>query len=84
MSEMDVVLYGKRNCCLCDDAKAMLNELADEFSFHIKEVNIYEDDALLEKYQIMIPVVEINGKEVAYGIIHKSVIIQHIKNIVKS
>ncbi|CAM4055821.1 glutaredoxin [Bacillus manliponensis] len=81
---MDVVLYGKHDCCLCEEAKEVLQELTDEFSLHIKEVNIYEDDELLEKYQIMIPVVEIDGKEVAYGIIHKSDIIQHINNIVKS
>lgn len=62
----------------------MLQELTSEYSLHIKEVDIYEDDALLEKYQVMIPVVEIDGKEVAYGIIHKNVMIQHIKNIVKS
>lgn len=62
----------------------MLQELASEYLLHIKEVDIYEDDALLEKYQIMIPVVEINGKEVAHGIIHKSVIIHYISNIVKS
>lgn len=81
---MEVILYSKRNCCLCEEAKVMLQELTSEYSLHIKEVDIYEDDALLEKYQVMIPVVEIDGKEVAHGIIHKNVMIQHIKNIVKS
>ena len=71
---MKVVLYSKDECCLCDNAKAILRELQKEFSFQVEEVDIYKDDALLEKYQIMIPVVEIDGKEVQCGIIQKDVI----------
>ncbi|WP_129730041.1 MULTISPECIES: glutaredoxin family protein [Bacillaceae] len=71
---MKVVLYSKDECCLCDNAKAILRELQKEFSFQVEEVDIYKDDALLEKYQIMIPVVEIDGKEIQCGIIQKDVI----------
>ncbi|MFP3125183.1 glutaredoxin family protein [Ectobacillus funiculus] len=71
---MKVVLYSKGECCLCDNAKAILRELQKEFSFQVEEVDIYKDDALLEKYQIMIPVVEIDGKEIQCGIIQKDVI----------
>lgn len=71
---MKVVLYSKDECCLCDNAKAILRELQKEFSFQVEEVDIYKDDALLERYQIMIPVVEIDGKEIQCGIIQKDVI----------
>lgn len=71
---MKVVLYSKEECCLCDNAKAILQELQREFSFQIEEVNIYKDDVLLEKYQIMIPVIEIDGEEVQCGIIQKDMI----------
>ena len=71
---MKVVLYSKDECCLCANAKVLLRELQKEFSFQVEEVDIYKDDALLEKYQIMIPVVEIDGKEVQCGIIQKDVI----------
>jgi glutaredoxin len=69
-----VVLYSKKECGLCDKAKAIIEELKAEFPLSVTEVDIYKDDALLEKYQIMIPVVEINGEEAAFGIIHKDVI----------
>jgi len=67
-------LYSKTNCPLCDKAKQVLQELQKEFTFQIKEIDIYQDDALLEKYQLMIPVIEIDGEEVAFGMIQKDVI----------
>ncbi|SFA44037.1 Glutaredoxin [Parageobacillus thermantarcticus] len=71
---MIIHLYSKTNCPLCDKAKQVLQELQKEFTFQIKEIDIYQDDALLEKYQLMIPVIEIDGEEVAFGMIQKDVI----------
>ncbi|MFD3446505.1 glutaredoxin family protein [Microbacteriaceae bacterium 4G12] len=71
---MEVILYSKENCCLCEEAKVILQELAGEYELQIREIDIYKNDQLLEKYQIMIPVVEIAGEEIEAGIIHKDVI----------
>lgn len=75
---MEVILYTKEECGLCQKAKKLLQELQDEYVFDLKEINIYEDEQLLEKYHLMIPVVEMEGEEVEYGIIHKDVIINSI------
>ncbi|MEI4830000.1 MULTISPECIES: glutaredoxin family protein [Bacillus] len=75
---MEVILYTKEECGLCQKAKKLLQELKTEYVFDLKEINIYEDEQLLEKYHLMIPVVEIEGEEVEYGIIHKDVIINSI------
>lgn len=74
----------KNDCGLCVKAKQVLQEVQCEYSFQIEEIDIYEDNDLLEKYHLMIPVVEIDGKQVEYGNIHKGVIINYIKNAVKS
>ncbi|SFM21839.1 Glutaredoxin-like domain [Gracilibacillus orientalis] len=55
---MKLKLYGKENCSLCDDAKATLEMLQQDYLFEIEEINIYNDDELLETYQLMIPVVK--------------------------
>ncbi|MBJ8007622.1 MULTISPECIES: glutaredoxin family protein [Bacillus cereus group] len=81
---MKVVLYTKKDCGLCVKAKQILKEVQGEYSFQIEEIDIYEDNDLLEKYHLMIPVVEIGGKQVGYGNIHKGVIINYINNSVKS
>lgn len=64
--------YTKTNCPLCEKGKAVVQELAKEFPLEIHEFDIYEDDALLELYQVMIPVVEIDGEVVSFGMIDKN------------
>ncbi|WP_020061702.1 glutaredoxin family protein [Bacillus sp. 123MFChir2] len=75
---MEVILYTKEECGLCQKAKKLLQELQDEYVFDLREINIYEDEKLLERYHLMIPVVEVEGEEVEYGVIHKDVIINSI------
>ncbi|MBA2875729.1 glutaredoxin family protein [Thermaerobacillus caldiproteolyticus] len=71
---MVVNLYSKVDCPLCEKAKAVLQELQKEYDFQINEIDVYSDDALLEKYQLMIPVVEIDGEEIDYGMIQKEIL----------
>lgn len=71
VAAMNVIMYTKTGCPLCEKAKQILVELQDEYAFHLQEVDIYQDDDLLEKYQLMIPVVVIDGEEVAFGQIQK-------------
>jgi glutaredoxin len=71
VAKMDVIMYTKIGCPLCEKAKRVLIELQEERSFNLQEIDIYQDDSLLEKYQLMIPVVAIDGEEVAFGQIQK-------------
>ncbi|MCC3355973.1 glutaredoxin family protein [Bacillus sp. REN16] len=80
---MQVTMYSKENCSLCIKAKKMIEELSEDYPLDLHEVDIYKDDELLEKYQIMIPVIEIDGNEVEYGIIHKETIQEYLRNIEK-
>lgn len=57
---LQVIFYTKEICSLCEDAYALLKMLQFEYSFKIEEVDIYSDDRLLEKYQLLIPAVKIN------------------------
>lgn len=68
---MKLKFYTKVDCPLCEKAKARLQELQSQMDFTIEEVDIYQDDELLERYQIMIPVVEYQGEMLGYGIIDK-------------
>lgn len=68
------VLYTREGCPLCDKAMALLIELQEEMPFHVETVNIYDDERLLEEYQLMIPVLHIDGKMAGYGILEKDLI----------
>lgn len=56
----EVVLFGKKGCCLCDDAKEALAAAGVSF----REVDITRDPGLLQEYGTTIPVVEVDGAAV--------------------
>jgi glutaredoxin len=60
---MEVVIYSKPGCHLCDVVKAQLARLRVSIAFELREVNILEDAASLEKFKEEIPVVFINGRK---------------------
>lgn len=60
-----VVVYTRAGCHLCDEAMAILRGLRSEVSFELSEVDIEQDDVLLKLYQWRIPVVTVDGVEVA-------------------
>lgn len=56
---MKIVFYGKPECHLCDDARAVLERVGVPF----EEIDITTDDALHAAYLERIPVVTIDGDE---------------------
>ena len=68
-SSADVVVYGKPGCHLCDIAKAVIRSVRQRREFRLEEKNILDDPADYERYKELIPVIVVNGREVArYGI----------------
>ena len=58
-----LVLYSRPGCCLCDDAREILESVRSRRPFDFSEVDIDADDALLRAYLERIPVVTIDGVE---------------------
>jgi glutaredoxin len=63
MSGPQVVLYGRDGCCLCDDARVILERVRAAHPFTLTEVDIDGDEHLLRAYLERIPVVTIDGHE---------------------
>jgi glutaredoxin len=59
-----VVLYGKADCHLCDEARAVLERMRAETPFELVERDIAADEGLHRRYLERIPVVEVDGEEV--------------------
>jgi glutaredoxin len=53
----------KKDCCLCDDAKAIIEQVIAEMPAELKMTDIESDPELFERYKEKIPVVLINGDE---------------------
>lgn len=56
---MNIVVYTREGCHLCDDAVALLRRHGQE----PRLVDIDADSQLRERYNLCVPVVEIDGKE---------------------
>jgi glutaredoxin len=55
---MQIVVYSRPGCHLCDDALALLAK----FNLSAREVNIDDDPKLREQFDTCVPVVEIDGQ----------------------
>lgn len=55
------ILYSSKECCLCDDAMALIEQIKAERAVTVSKVDIYQDKALLIKYRTRIPVLKEEG-----------------------
>jgi glutaredoxin len=60
---MKVEIYSKADCSLCDDAKAILEEVRLRVPFELVEIDIEKDASAFERYRYDIPVVFIDGQK---------------------
>jgi glutaredoxin len=58
-----VTLFGRPDCHLCDEARAVLRQIRATTPFVLREVNIETDDDLLRRYLERIPVIALDGEE---------------------
>ncbi|HEY5901388.1 MAG TPA: DUF2085 domain-containing protein [Anaerolineales bacterium] len=56
---LNVTLYSRKDCGLCDEVRAQLQELQDRFPHRLAEVDIESDPVLLKAFLVEIPVVEV-------------------------
>jgi glutaredoxin len=67
---MQIILYTRVGCCLCDQAKVIL----EKHGLVVQEVDIDADSALKQRYDHFVPVVEIDGKERFWGRIDETLL----------
>jgi glutaredoxin len=61
----DVALYTRPGCHLCEEAKAAIAPLLDEFGATLREVNIAGDAVLEDRHGWDIPVIFIGARKAA-------------------
>lgn len=62
---LDVALYTRKGCHLCEEAKAQMAPLLEEFGATLREVDVDSDPALAERYTNDVPVVFLGSRKVA-------------------
>jgi glutaredoxin len=62
-SKVQVIIYSKPGCHLCDEAKAAIRAAGCNDQITLTEINIESNPDLMSKYRYDIPVIAINGVE---------------------
>jgi glutaredoxin len=60
-----VTIYSKPGCELCSEAEVVIRQVATRRRFRLEKKNILDDPILVEKYQTAIPVIHVDGQEIA-------------------
>jgi glutaredoxin len=60
-----ITIYSKPGCHLCDRAKEVVERCRQQVDFAIEVVDILQHPELLQRYHDDIPVILLDGKEIA-------------------
>ena len=63
--EIEVTLYTRKGCHLCEEAKAQMAPLLREFGARLREVDIDADETLRALYDLDVPVIFLGERKVA-------------------
>lgn len=76
-----VTLYGRPGCTLCDQAEQFLRRISRRTPLAIDLVNIETDEALHRRYLFEIPVVAVDGVEIAKAPIFEHALAERIEEL---
>ncbi len=62
---MTITIYSKPDCHLCDRANEVIERCRSKADFTVKVIDISQDPELFERYRNDIPVILLDGKEIA-------------------
>jgi glutaredoxin len=62
---LEVTLYTRPGCHLCEEAKLLIAPLLAEFGARLREVNIDADPELHERYNLDVPVIFLADRKLA-------------------
>ncbi|HKX49926.1 MAG TPA: glutaredoxin family protein [Candidatus Binatia bacterium] len=58
-----LVLYSRVDCCLCDEMKTVIRQVAQRTPVDVEEIDIDSSADLKQKYGEEVPVLFINGRK---------------------
>ena len=77
---MQLILYTRLRCHLCDDIKEILASVRKVEPFELREIDISTDPALERRYGRDVPVLLINGAEAARHRIDERELLRKLKD----
>jgi glutaredoxin len=78
-AKLDVTFYTKAGCHLCEDARTILEDVAEEIDYTLTEIDIRSDMAVFEQFRYRIPVIIINQETLLEGRIDAQALAQALQ-----
>ena len=80
--KIQIEILTKKDCCLCDDAKEIIEKVLPDFSASLTTTDIESDPILFETYKERIPVVRLNGEESFVYKVHEITLRKKLKKLI--
>ncbi len=74
-----VEIYGKKDCPLCDEAKAVLARARERVPFDLVEVDVEQDPKLLDQFRDDVPVIFVDGRRAFKHHVDEKALVQRIE-----
>ena len=58
-----LILYSRRDCCLCDEMKAVIAQVAATIPFEMEEIDVDCSAELVRQFSDQVPVLFINARK---------------------
>jgi glutaredoxin len=62
-NEINIEIFTKNDCSLCDQAKEILESVLPDFPAKLKSINITSDPQLVSLFGQKVPVIRVDGEE---------------------
>ena len=59
----ELVLYTRKDCCLCEEMKKTVRQVAERFGHAIRELDVDTSAELQERYGNEVPILFVNGRK---------------------
>jgi glutaredoxin len=76
---VQVVVYTRQGCHLCDEAWQMLQEMQRRFTLRLEKVDVDSAADLRQLYGERVPVLVVNGKERMWGRINRVLLERQVR-----
>ncbi len=85
-AHVEVLIYSRQSCCLCDEAKLVIVEAARRRSLPISitEVDIDRDPELCARFSDQVPVVFVGGKKAFKYRVVESELVERVERALSS
>ena len=74
-----IVIYSKPDCHLCERAKEVIARCQQQVNFVLEEVDISQKPELFERYRNDIPIILLDGQEVARHVVRERKLLELLR-----